>query len=59
MDIDFLRSLYTVLALVTFVVIALWAWSGRNRQTFEEAARLPLADDSPITTPLATGDKHQ
>lgn len=57
MDIDFLRSLYTVLALVAFVVIAFWAWSGRNRQPFEEAARLPLADDPSASRPLAAG-KH-
>ncbi|QEA13897.1 cbb3-type cytochrome oxidase subunit 3 [Comamonas flocculans] len=45
MDINILRSLYTVLALLAFVVIAGWAWSGRNRQSFEEAAHLPLGDD--------------
>lgn len=45
MDAEWLHSLYTVLAFVTFVVIGLWAWSARNRAGFEEAARLPLLDD--------------
>lgn len=49
MDIHFLRSIYTVLALVTFVVIALWAWSGSNRDRFDEAARLPLADEPAVS----------
>lgn len=47
MDIDLLRSLFTVLALVTFVVIVAWAWSGSNRERFEGAARLPLLEDDP------------
>jgi len=45
MDAEWLHSLYTVLAFVTFVVIGFWAWSARNRASFEEAARLPFLDD--------------
>jgi cytochrome c oxidase cbb3-type subunit IV len=45
MDIDALRSLITVLAFATFVGIVIWAWSGRARSGFEEAARLPFEED--------------
>lgn len=45
MHVEWLHSLYTVLAFVTFVAIAFWAWSARNRAGFEEAAWLPLLDD--------------
>lgn len=45
MDINDLRSLTTVVAFVTFVGIVIWAWSGRNKAAFEEAARLPLDDE--------------
>jgi len=44
-DIDTLRSLTTVLAFVTFLGIVLWAYSSRTRRRFEEAARLPFAED--------------
>jgi len=44
-DIDALRSLITVLAFLTFLGIVLWAYSGRTRGRFEEAARLPFAED--------------
>lgn len=47
MDINDLRSLTTVLAFVTFIGIVVWAWSGRQKAAFEEAARLPLDDDEP------------
>lgn len=45
MDINTLRTLVTVLAFVTFVGIVLWAYSGRARRRFEEAARLPFEED--------------
>ena len=44
-DIDALRSLMTVLAFVAFLGIVLWAYSGRARRRFEEAARLPFEED--------------
>lgn len=45
MDINDLRSLVTVLAFLSFVGIVAWAWSGRRRAAFEEAARLPFTED--------------
>jgi cytochrome c oxidase cbb3-type subunit IV len=45
MDINTLRSLVTVTALVVFIGIVIWAWSGRNQAAFDEAARLPLQPD--------------
>jgi len=48
MDIDLntLRATVTVLAFACFIGIFLWAWSGRNRAHFDEAGRLPFADDT-------------
>ncbi len=45
MDINDLRSIVTVVSLLTFVGIVAWAWSKRNKADFDEAARLPLNDD--------------
>lgn len=39
--------LWTVLLLIVFVGIVLWAWSGRQKRRFEQAARLPFADERP------------
>lgn len=49
MDFVTLSSIMTVVAFATFLGIVLWAWSGRARSGFEEAARLPFAeeDDAP------------
>lgn len=45
MDINDLRSLITVLSLITFVGIWVWAWSRKNQQRFDEAAKLPFQSE--------------
>lgn len=45
MDINDMRSIVTVVSLVTFVGILVWAWSKKNKADFDEAARLPFGDD--------------
>lgn len=44
MDINELRSLLTVAGLLCFLAIAAWAYSGKRRQDFAEAANLPFTD---------------
>jgi cytochrome c oxidase cbb3-type subunit 4 len=46
MDINDLRSGFTVLALFVFLGIVWWAYSDRRKVAYEEAAMLPLDDDS-------------
>lgn len=45
MDITTLRSLSPVLVLLAFIGVCWWAYAPKRRQRFEEAARLPFADD--------------
>ena len=45
MDINDLRSIVTVVSLLTFLAIVVWAWSRRNQAGFDEAARLPFQDE--------------
>jgi len=40
-----LRGIATLLAMLGFIGVCVWAYSGRRRQRFEEAARLPLEDE--------------
>jgi len=55
MDINDLRSLFTVLLFGAFIGIVAWAYSSKRKQAFDEAARLPLDDDAPA----ARGDADQ
>ena len=45
MDINDARAVVTVLALVCFIAITLWAFSSRARKGFDEAALLPFSED--------------
>lgn len=45
MDINTLRSIVTVLGLITFIGILVWAYSRKNRADFDEAAKLPFGQD--------------
>ncbi|WP_374264834.1 cbb3-type cytochrome oxidase subunit 3 [Zoogloea sp.] len=45
MDINDARALITVVGLVCFIAISIWAFSGRARKGFEEAALLPFSED--------------
>ena len=44
-DIGSIQSALTLVSFVAFVGIVVWAWSGRRRGEFAEAARIPLEDD--------------
>jgi cytochrome c oxidase cbb3-type subunit 4 len=55
MDIVVVRSLFTVLAFVSFVGIVWWAWSSRREAAFSEAARIPMDDDD---RPAAAAVRH-
>jgi len=45
MDPGTLRGLATLLALLAFVGVIWWAWSGRQQTKFDAAARMPLEED--------------
>jgi cytochrome c oxidase cbb3-type subunit 4 len=44
-DVNDLRIAATVLSLLIFLGICVWAWARRHRDRFDEAARLPLHDE--------------
>lgn len=55
MDINDLRSISTVISLVTFIGIIWWAYSRSNQGRFDEAANLPFAEhDDEGATSLAS-----
>ncbi len=45
MDINTLRGFATIVVLVTFIAICIWAYSSKRKHDFEEAANLPFADE--------------
>ena len=45
MDVNYLRVVTTLLAFAVFIGIMVWAFSGRNKEDFEAASKLPLDQD--------------
>ncbi len=45
MDINDLRGISTAFLLVTFIALIFWAYSSKRKQSFDEAANLPFADE--------------
>ncbi len=45
MDQSIVGSIFTVIVFVSFIGIVWWAFSGRNKSKFDEAANLPFADE--------------
>ena len=41
-----LRGVLTLALLSLFIMLALWAWSGRRKELFDAMARMPLEEDA-------------
>jgi len=49
MDVNDLRVAVTVVSMLVFIGIVAWAYSRKNRDSFDEAARLPFDDGESVT----------
>ena len=58
MDAAVFHGLWTGALLVIFIGIVIWAWSGKRKTGFDEAARIPLGDDD-LEASSAESDKEQ
>jgi cytochrome c oxidase cbb3-type subunit IV len=54
MDLTLIRTLFTVVMFALFLGIALWAWSGKRKAGFDQAAHLPFAADDDGHEPTAS-----
>lgn len=46
MELGTLRGLMILVLMIVFIGVVAWAWSSKRKKDFEEAARLPLEEDS-------------
>lgn len=44
-SVGLVRGLLTAILFAAFIALWFWAWSGKRRQEFSEAAQLPLEDE--------------
>ena len=55
MDMGLFRGLLTLVLMVLFIALVVWAYSKQRKPDFDEAARLPL-DDGPLPALKEEGD---
>jgi cytochrome c oxidase cbb3-type subunit 4 len=58
LDVSVFHGLWTGVLLVIFIGIVVWAWSGKRKRGFDEAAHIPLDDDE-MGTPGAETKRNQ
>jgi cytochrome c oxidase cbb3-type subunit 4 len=59
-DLGTIHTIWTVLLVVIFVGIVLWAWNGRQQARFDRAARSVLDDEMDSRRlPLSPGGRGQ
>ena len=58
MDVSVFFGLWTGVLLVIFIAIVVWAWSGKRKRDFDEAAHIPLDDDEMDTLSAETKRNH-
>jgi len=58
MDQAMLHSIWTVVMFAVFIGIIIWAWSGKRKQAFRDAANLPLEDEEYIRPSENSGDNN-
>lgn len=58
MDIKMVMFLLDTFIVLFFVAIVIWAWSGRRKQHFDEAANIPLDDEDCASTDQHSGQNH-
>ena len=62
MDAGLLHGLWTAAMIAIFAAIVAWAWSGRRKRDFDEAARLALDEETQteqgVTDARTRGARH-
>ncbi len=60
MTLGTLSGLGTLVLLLAFIGLCVWAWSPRQRRRWDDAARLPFLGDAPAAPPArrTEGTRH-
>ena len=55
---NLIQSVWTLVVLVLFVGIVIWAWSGKRKHDFDEAANIPFNEDDTPTENTSKENSH-
>jgi cytochrome c oxidase cbb3-type subunit 4 len=46
MDINTIRGALTIILMIAFLGLVVWAWSNKRKETFDKLSRMPLEEDN-------------
>lgn len=49
-----IQVIWTVVVMIVFLSIVIWAWSGRRKESFDEAANIPLEEENFLQEEIKT-----
>ncbi len=58
-EINIVRGILTLVLMLAFITLVVWLYGKRHKHTFDQAARLPLEDDSQVEQQQAEGKGQQ
>jgi len=45
MDINTIRGVLTIILMIAFLGLVVWAWSSKRKETFDKLSQMPLEED--------------
>ena len=54
-----IQVVWTVVVMVVFLAIVFWAWSGRRKESFDEAANIPLEEEDFLQEEIKTAEDNK
>ena len=45
MDINIIRGVLTIVLIIAFLGLVIWAWSSKRKETFDKLSQMPLEED--------------
>jgi len=54
-----IQVVWTIVVMIIFLAIVFWAWSGSRKESFDEAANIPLEDEDFIEEQASTAENNK
>ena len=54
-----IQVVWTVVVMIIFLGIVFWAWSGRRKESFDEAANIPLEEEDFLQEEIKTTEVNK
>ena len=53
------QIVWTIVVMIIFIGIVLWAWSGRRKESFNDAANIPLEEEEFLEEEVTSAEVNE